>query len=777
MANIVLNYEDITEIFKEKLKVNNIVKTISSVFQNRRYAEKIDYKPYFQRNYVWDSEKATYFIESIFLGTEIPPIVLFQTKSDKNEVIDGRQRYETIERFLNDRFALQENGLHCLKSLSGKKFSQLSTVLQEQFEETRIRILQFKVVNEPKLEDEKEDKIKKEIFRRYNSGIVPLGKEEIERAMYIGDSVSLAFYNHISSSEEDYHTSCKLFLPISKEKAERRDQLNVLMTRIRAMITLPRIPIYSYAHGSSKSDIIRHYYALKISKLDPEMLYEKYGVIIKLIEQTISKLEARDNLLSHNKLFNETLFWGFSILIDNDRIITCEKIDEIVYLLSSSCENEQLWARIINNPQRDISLIFDPTGSHYYSAINNRYNLIANILSMTFGFNFTPYLKDSESFKGTMAIEVPLQELQRYKLNKPLPETLTIDDIITDVQKQRFLIRPEYQRSEVTNKQKAAYLIESILLDINIPPIFIYKRADKVKEVVDGQQRLLTILGFLGKPYKDENGNMVTSKKDLFKLSKLKILDELNGKDINSLPPKYQDAIYEFPLDIIEIDADMNPEFNQTDLFARLNSKPYPIKENTFEMWNAYIDKEIVVKIRDLANEYQDVVFRAKDNRMKVEELIASLSYLNYRLSQDGVEYIHVLNIYKKNNRICARIMSKDMVTKTLNDISNSTPDVFMNSIESVREFAEKIKALTDHQPSKMRDLFSHFRKSTQYKTDQNFYLLWLLLYHIPLEKIEENKSAIFDQVREIFETIQNTPLNYNVTDFLKTAETFSSRF
>ena len=88
MGNIQLDYSDIKDIFREKLKIDNIVKTISSVFLNERYASKIDYKPYFQRNYVWDDEKATYFIESIMLGTEIPPLVLFQTR-DENEVVDG----------------------------------------------------------------------------------------------------------------------------------------------------------------------------------------------------------------------------------------------------------------------------------------------------------------------------------------------------------------------------------------------------------------------------------------------------------------------------------------------------------------------------------------------------------------------------------------------------------------------------------------------------------------------------------------------------------------
>ena len=159
MSNIQLDYSDITDIFKEKLKIENIVKKVSSIFLNQRYSGKINYKPYFQRNYVWDEEKATYFIESILLGTEIPPLVLFQTK-DKNEVIDGRQRYETIKRFLEDKLVLKGKGLHSLKVLEGKKYSQLDESTRELFEDTRIRILQFNVVDEPKLDEEKEEKIK-----------------------------------------------------------------------------------------------------------------------------------------------------------------------------------------------------------------------------------------------------------------------------------------------------------------------------------------------------------------------------------------------------------------------------------------------------------------------------------------------------------------------------------------------------------------------------------------------------------------------------------------
>ena len=116
--SIELDCTDIIEIFKTHLKIENSVKSIAHTFLNARYASRIDYAPYFQRKYVWDEEKASYFIESILLGTEIPPIVLFDN-GQKNEVIDGRQRYETIKRFLDNKFPLCSDGLKALSSLSG----------------------------------------------------------------------------------------------------------------------------------------------------------------------------------------------------------------------------------------------------------------------------------------------------------------------------------------------------------------------------------------------------------------------------------------------------------------------------------------------------------------------------------------------------------------------------------------------------------------------------------------------------------------------------------
>lgn len=767
MSNIQLDYSDITDIFKEKLKIENIVKKVSSIFLNQRYSGKINYKPYFQRNYVWDEEKATYFIESILLGTEIPPLVLFQTK-DKNEVIDGRQRYETIKRFLEDKLVLKGKGLHSLKVLEGKKYSQLDESTRELFEDTRIRILQFNVVDEPKLDEEKEEKIKKEIFRRYNSGITPLQKYDIERAAYIDDNLSNQLYSKIYNDNKLYDFLCEIILPKSKKKANKRDKVNIVVSLVRNLITLPLIPIYSYSKGSSKAEIICKYYYAQVANENETKILDKFTTVITYLIKFNTICKEKNAYLCNNNLFYEVLYWEIDIVLDNGREISDDHVEKIFEYINNAECYPKLWNHIINNSQKIMELIFESTGSHYYSAINNRYNFIANIFQDVFEIDFQKYMKNPDVFSKMMESTSEKDEISHYKINKPLPETLTIEDIISDMKKSRFLIRPNYQRSEVKNIQKASYLMESILLGINIPPLFIYKRGDKIKEVVDGQQRLLTILGFLGKTYIDERGETVCTDKDKFRLSKLKILSELNGKTIETVGDKFEEKILEFPMDIIEIDAEQNPDFSQIDLFLRLNTKPYPIKENTFEMWNAYIDKDIVMKVKDIAAKYEKRVFRARDTRMKLEELITSLGYLDYRMNQPHTEIINLLNIYKRNDRMCARIMNKDNVTKTLSELSNTNPKAFVEALENVELFVNKILILVEDDPEKLRELFNHSKKGVQYKTDQNFYFLWALLFKISIEELQKRKREEFERISKIFSLIQKTPADYTTEMFLR---------
>ena len=773
MSGIQLDYSDITEIFKEKLKIDNIVKNLASVFQNDRYFTKIDYKPYFQRNYVWDDEKASYFIESILLGTEIPPIVLFQTK-DKNEVIDGRQRFETITRFLKDRLILQEKGLHSLKSLSGKKYSQIEPAIQEAFEETRIRIIQFSVVDEPHLSNEQKDKIKKEIFRRYNSGITPLQKYDIDRAAYINDPISNHLYKTIFLDEDLLSFLSAILLPPSKRKVSKRDKVNILVSLSRTLITMSYVPIFSYSHGSSKSEILGKYYERYIKTDVEETIEQTTHTFIQIIHKLKYAYENLPEIkLKNNNLFYETLYWAISVANIEGRSLDNVDIDNCLKLIMTASDNQALWNGINNLPQNNVDTLYEATGSHYYSAINNRYQFICNVFYVAFNIDISKHLKNKDQFNEVMSDDIELKELKRYQLNKPLPETLSIEDILADMQKNRFLIRPDYQRSEVTNTAKASYLMESIMLGIKIPPIFVYKREDKVKEVVDGQQRLLTIIGFLGRTYLDEKQERINSDKDRFKLKQLKILSELNGKNIDTIDEKFEDRILDFPIDVIEISSDQNPNFSPIDLFLRLNTKPYPIKENTFEMWNAYCDKNIIIKIRELANKYETKIYRSKDPRMKLEELLTSLSYLDYKIHYEKERIDSVLNIYKRYSRINARIKDKSNVTKTLSNISMIGTDQFLQSVDNVELFSEKVNILIGDGKKSVKQLFNHKRKTSSFKTDQNFYFLWIMLSRIDAECVRDRQEQIFNDISTLFGIIQNTPDEYGTEQFLTDVKSF----
>ena len=133
------------DIFKYNLRKDARTVSVATLL-SQRYIKRIKYDPYYQRNYVWEKDKQSFFIESVFLGTEIPPIVLYKSGT-RVEVIDGRQRFETIKRFKENDFALHASGLMSLNALAGKKYSDLKPEFQQLFDDTKIRIFEFEILN------------------------------------------------------------------------------------------------------------------------------------------------------------------------------------------------------------------------------------------------------------------------------------------------------------------------------------------------------------------------------------------------------------------------------------------------------------------------------------------------------------------------------------------------------------------------------------------------------------------------------------------------------
>jgi hypothetical protein len=111
--------------------------------------------------------------------------------------------------------------------------------------------------------------------------------------------------------------------------------------------------------------------------------------------------------------------------------------------------------------------------------------------------------------------------------------------------------------------------------------------------------------------------------------------------------------------------------------------------------------------------------------------------------------------------------MSKDSVTRVLNELSCNNPSPFLLSLNNVEIFCQKILLLTNNNLSLLGNLFAHSKKGMQYKTDQNFYFLWSMLRNISIEDIKRNPTEIFGNISKLFETIQKTPRTYSIDDFL----------
>lgn len=132
----------------------------------------------------------------------------------------------------------------------------------------------------------------------------------------------------------------------------------------------------------------------------------------------------------------------------------------------------------------------------------------------------------------------------------------SVADIVRMIEDKDIRLDPDYQRNYVWDNKKASMLIESIILNVPIPVIYVSQEEDDSWSVIDGLQRLYSLKRFFdGK----------------FKLSGLEILSDLNKSDINTLNPKALRMLKNGLLRVIMITHDSNEEIKY-DVFMRLNT-------------------------------------------------------------------------------------------------------------------------------------------------------------------------------------------------------------
>lgn len=149
----------------------------------------IDLEPQYQRRSRWDNKKRSLLIESLLLNIPIPPIFLFEIEYGQYEVVDGRQRLETLKDFLDNLFPLKN--LTFWKELNGKRFKELPIIIQRGL--LRRTISATVLLAETTRPEDSEIDVRMVLFNRLNTGGVQLNPQELRNALYDGHFNNMLF--------------------------------------------------------------------------------------------------------------------------------------------------------------------------------------------------------------------------------------------------------------------------------------------------------------------------------------------------------------------------------------------------------------------------------------------------------------------------------------------------------------------------------------------------------------------------------------------------------
>lgn len=184
--------ETITEPFDPtEIRVSPIPMTIDLLCTRMRENE-LNLSPDFQRKAgIWTEGVQSRLIESILIRIPLPAFYIDGTDDDCWLVVDGLQRLTAIKRFVIDE-NLRLSELEFLKDFNGKGYAELPRGFQRRINETQVTVF--------KIEKGTPGRVKFNIFKRINTGGLPLSAQEIRHALNQGKATKLL--NELSISNE-----------------------------------------------------------------------------------------------------------------------------------------------------------------------------------------------------------------------------------------------------------------------------------------------------------------------------------------------------------------------------------------------------------------------------------------------------------------------------------------------------------------------------------------------------------------------------------------------
>ena len=188
----------------------------------------------------------------------------------------------------------------------------------------------------------------------------------------------------------------------------------------------------------------------------------------------------------------------------------------------------------------------------------------------------------------------------------------SVSDLFRMIKEKEINLQPDFQRKFIWDKKTMSRFIESLLLSIPIPTIFLAENEDETYDVIDGQQRLTTIFSFMKEELSDDEILQLPEYlKDIspFKLSGLETLTEFNSKNFKDLVQERRKFSNVFlPIVIILKDSSEDIKY---DIFSRINRGS--VKLNSQELLNVMYRGKLISAINELAN--LDLIDNVFENR------------------------------------------------------------------------------------------------------------------------------------------------------------------
>jgi uncharacterized protein with ParB-like and HNH nuclease domain len=241
-----------------------------------------------------------------------------------------------------------------------------------------------------------------------------------------------------------------------------------------------------------------------------------------------------------------------------------------------------------------------------------------------------------------------------------------LDSIETMLDNKKYILDPEYQRRKRWNNTRKSKLIESFIMNVPIPPIFLYEIDYSIYEVMDGQQRLTAIYDF----YKGK-----------FELEGLEYWQELEGRNYQNLPEQVRRGIDRRYLSSIILlqetaKSQKEAEYLKQIVFERLNSGGEQLtpQETRNALQNGKFN-QLCIKLSK--NEYFRKMWNFPLESEGEKNLLENESYKK----MEDVELVLRFFAYRHCDKL------KSSVDKFLDEYlkqANSYPDETMNKLENL---------------------------------------------------------------------------------------------